>query len=119
MKILFGVLTVMFILFAGLQYNDPDPYIWIPYYLGIAVLTGAMVNGRFLKWFVVTMTVASIVGLVHYFPGVYDWEVNHNAENIAQQMKADKPYIEKTREFFGIAISLAAIALVYWKGKKR
>ena len=118
MKILFGVLTVVFILFAGLQYNDPDPLIWIPYYLGIAVLTGAMTNGKFLKWLAIVMTVASIVGLIHYFPGVYDWEVNHNAENIAQSMKADKPYIEQTREFFGIAIALAAIALVYWKRNK-
>jgi len=32
-KILLWFFVVMFIGFAALQYNDPDPYVWIPTYL--------------------------------------------------------------------------------------
>jgi len=117
MKILFGALTLIFVLFAALQYNDPDPFTWILYYLGISVITGAAAIGKYLKWLVLVFVVVSIAGLIYYSPGVYDWAINHDAENIAQHMKADKMYIEETREFFGLIISLAAIALVFWKGR--
>lgn len=117
MKILFGALTLIFVIFAALQYNDPDPLMWILYYLAVSVITGAAAIGKYLKWLVMAVAAVSVVGLVYYFPGVYDWAINHNAENIAQQMKADKLYIEETREFFGLIISLAAVALVYWKGR--
>ena len=115
MKIVFGFLSVIFLLFAAVQYNDPDPIMWIIYYLGISILTGAMAIGKYFKWLTITLAAVSILGLVYYFPGVYDWGVHHDLENIAQQMKADKPYIEETREFFGILISLAGIGIVYWK----
>ena len=118
MKILFGTLTLIFVLFAALQYNDPDPLTWILYYLGVSVITGTAAMGKYLKWLVMVIAVVSIVGLVYYSPSVYDWAINHNAENIAQQMKAEKLYIEETREFFGLIISLAAVALVFWKGRK-
>lgn len=119
MKILFSALTLIFVLFAALQYNDPDPIIWILYYLGVSVITGAAAIGKYLKWLVMVIIVVSVVGLVYYSPSVYDWAINHNAENIAQHMKADKIYIEETREFFGLIISLAAAALVFWKGKEK
>jgi hypothetical protein len=38
MKIFNVVFCILFILFAAVQYNDPDPYIWIPIYLYAAVL---------------------------------------------------------------------------------
>ena len=118
MKILFGTLTLIFVLFAAVQYNDPDPVPWILYYLAVAVLMGAAAMDKYLKWQLIVIAIVTIGGLVYFSPGVYDWAINHNAENIAQQMKADKIYIEETREFFGLIISLAAVALVYWKGRK-
>jgi hypothetical protein len=118
MKILFGTLSLIFVLFAVVQYNDPDPLIWITYYLAVAVITGAAAMGKDLRWLVIATSVVSVAGLVYYFPGVYDWAINHNAENIAQSMKADKMYIEETREFFGLVISLTAIILVFRKRKQ-
>ena len=37
----------VFIVFAALQYNDPDPYLWIPIYLYAAVLCYLAAKGRF------------------------------------------------------------------------
>lgn len=38
MKI-FSIVTIfIWLVFAGLQWNDPDPWLWIPLYLSVAIL---------------------------------------------------------------------------------
>ena len=51
--------------------------------------------------------------------GVWDWINKHNAEDIAATMKAEKPWIEETREFFGLVILLVVLAIDYFYAKKR
>lgn len=41
MRYLYGGLALVLLLFAGLQYNDPDFYLWIPLYLVPALWAGA------------------------------------------------------------------------------
>lgn len=123
MKILNIFFIVLFILSAALQYNDPDPYIWMPLYL----------CGAFLCWLALKKIYRPLLYLAGFLvyagyalfllfdnDGVISWAQNHGAENIVQSMKATKPWIEETREFFGLLILL--IALVsnwYWLKKKR
>jgi hypothetical protein len=38
MKIFNSFFVLVFILFAVVQYNDPDPYLWVPIYLYPALL---------------------------------------------------------------------------------
>lgn len=45
--------------------------------------------------------------------GVISWATEHEAENIAQSMKATRPWIESTREFFGLLIILVSILANY------
>lgn len=51
--------------------------------------------------------------------GVLDWYQKHNAENIAATMKATKPWIEETREFFGLVILIIALSVNLWYAKKK
>jgi hypothetical protein len=53
--------------------------------------------------------------------GVLDWIQKHNAENIAASMKASTPWIEDTREFFGLVILIVVLLvnLIYAKRKGR
>jgi hypothetical protein len=53
--------------------------------------------------------------------GVIDWAKEHDSESIVQSMKATKPWIEETREFFGllIVISVLVINMVWLKKKSR
>ena len=46
--------------------------------------------------------------------GVRDWIFKYNRPGIAETMQATKPYIEKTREFFGLLIISAALAINYF-----
>ena len=51
--------------------------------------------------------------------GVVDWAVQHHAENIAGQMKASTPWIEDTREFFGLCITSFALLMNYFYARRR
>lgn len=46
MRIVSGLFAAIFVLAAGLQWNDPDPLVWIVGYLAAAVLSGAAALGR-------------------------------------------------------------------------
>ena len=51
--------------------------------------------------------------------GVLDWLNKHNAEDIAATMKAEKPWIEETREFFGLVILVVVLAINYFYVKRK
>jgi len=46
--------------------------------------------------------------------GVRDWVVKYKQPSIVESMQATKPYIEKTREFFGLLIITGALAINYF-----
>lgn len=121
MKWLNMTLVVIFIIFAGLQYNDPDPYIWVPIYLLAAFICWRGAKEKY-------HPVLSLIGISAYAiyaaylffdkNGVLSWANEHAAENIVQTMKAEKPWIEETREFGGLLIAMGAVAMNYIRGRK-
>jgi hypothetical protein len=50
--------------------------------------------------------------------GVLDWITKHNEENIAATMQATKPWIEETREFFGLVILIVVLLIDYFYARK-
>ncbi|MGN6494259.1 MAG: transmembrane 220 family protein [Agriterribacter sp.] len=122
MKILNLIFCFLFIVSAALQYNDPDPYLWMPIYLFGAAACGLAFRNKFYPKVYVVATLLFLGYAVYLFvikDGVWDWMTQHNAENIAETMKAEKPWIEDTREFFGLAILIALLMINYWYAKKR
>ncbi len=117
------IFIVLFVLFAALQYNDPDPYIWMPIYLYAAFLCYKAIRKEYPR-------VLYVIGLVLYGgyavfllfdkTGVIDWLEVHNAENIVQTMKAEKPWIEETREFGGLVIVITVLLIdMVWLSRKK
>ena len=109
--------SVVFTLFAVVQYNDPDPYLWVPIYLYPALLC-------FLKfiqkpipslayWAGFLVFGAYAIYKMFDTNGIIDWVQFHNASNIASTMKAEKPWIEESREFFGLLIILIVLGINY------
>jgi hypothetical protein len=50
--------------------------------------------------------------------GVRDWITKHLRANIAVTMKAEQPWIEETREFFGLIILIAVLLIDYFYQKR-
>lgn len=113
MKLFNYIMGGLFVLSAALQYNDPDPYVWIPIY-GVAALLAYMnIIGRFDKFSHLGVLVACVIfsiTLLFKRDGVIAWINEHEAESLVQSMKATKPWVENAREFGGLMIiSVCAI----------
>jgi hypothetical protein len=122
MKIFNLVFCILFILFGALQYNDPDPWLWIPIYLYAAVLCWFAFRGRYYrKAYIAGIALYTLYALFLVFTknGVIDWACDHDAESLVQTMKAEKPWIEDTREFGGLVILIVVLAVNYFYSKKK
>jgi hypothetical protein len=122
MKIFNILFSLLFLISAGLQYNDPDPHIWIPVYLyGTICCWLAFKNKFYPAAYLFGIVIFAGYALYLFFTedGVLDWIQKHNAENIANSMKASTPWIEDTREFFGLVILIVVLLINFLYVKKR
>lgn len=123
MKIFNYFFIIVFILFAAVQYNDPDPYVWMPIYLFPAVLCFLAARNKpfYKRAYWVGFIVLGIYAVYKMFDenGLVDWIRFHHAANIAETMKAEQPWIEETREFFGLIIVLSVLAINYVVGSRK
>ena len=121
MKILNYFFCIVFIVFAALQYNDPDPYVWIPIYGYTAVLCWLAAREKFYPvayW--AGIAVYAVYAGYKFFDknGVWDWITIHHEQNIAETMKAETPWVEETREFFGLVILIVVLLINYFYSRK-
>ena len=122
MKVFNIIFCFVFIVFAALQYNDPDPYLWVPIYMYTAVLCWLAARQRyFMKAYLLGIAVYAIYAIYKMVDanGLLDWIKLHHAENIAGTMKAEQPWIEETREFFGLIILIVVLAINYFAAIKK
>lgn len=107
MKIFNSIFAILFLVSAALQYNDSDPYLWIPLYLYGAWLCFMAAKGLYFpKAYVAGIAVYLLYALYLLFVehGVTEWYGGHRTGELVQSMQADKPWIEETREFGGLLI---------------
>ncbi len=122
MKIFNLLFCILFVFSAALQYNDPDPYIWIPIYGYGAILCWMAFRGNYYpRAYLAGIAAYTVYAIFLFFEkdGVWDWATKHNAEDIAQTMKAETPWIEDTREFFGLLILIVVLLINYFYAKKQ
>ncbi|MDN3657344.1 transmembrane 220 family protein [Ferruginibacter paludis] len=122
MKVFNLICCFLFIVFAALQYNDPDPYVWVPIYMYTAVLCWLAAKKRYYpKLYLYGIGVYTLYAVYKVFDanGLVDWIKLHHAENIAGTMKAEQPWIEESREFFGLLILIAVLAINYYVAVKK
>ena len=114
MKLFNIIFIVLFILFAAVQYNDPNPYLWMPIYLYAAYLCYESIKGVYhVALYIMGLCLYGIyaIYLLVDKTGVLDWAKEHNSESIVETMKATKPWIEETREFFGLVIVMIVLVI--------
>ena len=116
------IAALLFLISALLQYNDPDPYLWMPIYIYGAIFCWLAFRGRYYpKWYLPGIVLYAAYAAFLFFEkdGVADWINEHNAEDIAGSMKATKPWIEATREFFGLVILMVVLLIDYFYAKRK
>lgn len=106
-----------FLLFAYFNLNDKDWWIWVPIYLIPALLCILEVFEKTYPFVLLSFSVVcGVYAIVLFFikNGVWDWINKYKAQHIVQSMQADKVYIERTREFFGLMIVIMVMMFNYW-----
>ncbi len=122
MKIFNLFFCIIFAVFAALQYNDSAFYVWMPIYLYAAVLCWLTSNHKYYpNAYFIGILIYVVYASYNFFDkdGVMDWMQKHNAENIVSDMQAQKPWIEETRDFFGLVILIVVLLIDYIYSKRR
>ena len=117
LNILNGFFCIAFVLFAYVNLNDKDSWLWVPIYMIASICCGLAAFGKFYPVVYLVVIAFYLIFATQLFfakDGVRDWIVRYNRPSIAESMQATKPYIEKTREFFGLLIISAALAINYF-----
>ena len=109
MRILQLILSILFLLFAYFQFNDPDPLIWVSLYIIVAILLFLGFLGKYIRPLTLGLMALCVIGFILTFPGVFDYITNQDGYTIMEGMSNEKPYIEETREFGGLLIIFLAL----------
>jgi len=118
MKLANFILAAIFALFAIVQYNDPDPLRWILLY-GFIALTSLLAGFR--KYYPAILysgIVVCILWALSLFPSVRELFMENNPSDLVESMQAKKPYIEGSRESFGLLLSACILAFHIWSHKR-
>lgn len=119
--LVFNVLCCLaFLVFAYLNLNDNDSWLWVPIYLFAAACCGLAVFHHYYPTAYLLATAFYLVYAIILFfakDGVKDWIFKYKAQSITQTMQATKPYIEKAREFFGLLIVSTALLINYFAAR--
>jgi hypothetical protein len=111
------IFCLSFLVFAYLNLNDIDPWLWVPIYLSAAICCGLVVFGIYYPTIYLLLTAFYLgYAIILFFSkdGVRDWIFKYKKPSLVATMQADKLYIEQTREFFGLLIISTALMINYF-----
>jgi len=116
MRIASGILAVVFVLSAVVQWNDPDPLLWMAGYLVAAMLSGAAAMGR--VPFLPNAVAAGLftLGFLWLAPTLFGAE---QEAFTSFRMRAESH--EEPREAVGLAIAAgwcATLAIRGWRARE-
>ena len=102
----------LFLLFALVQYNDPDGMLWGVAYLWVAFCI-ALPSLYRQKWVLMASLVLFLIWTSFYIGDFSAW-LSSGAPSITGTMKAETPAVELVREFLGLVLcDLGFAALLY------
>ncbi len=114
------LLALMFLAFAALQINDPDPILWIIIYLAMTALCALAAFGKYYRVPMMALALGYLIYMIVLFPGVTDWFHSPDLSLLFDDIaKMQYPYIEESREFLGLLIcEIVLIVYLLISGKK-
>jgi hypothetical protein len=118
MKALHIVIAIVFLLFAGVQYNDPDPLTWGTMYVFVGVIAGLAAFGKYYKWLTLIGLAVVVIWMFSLLPSFIHW-IQMGMPSIVEHMKAESPHIEYTREFLGLVLAGSTLAFYYFQGRRQ
>ena len=111
------LISLVFVLFALVQYNDPDPARWMLVYLAVAFHAFFSKKEWYKNIYRTILLLSIFIAFSLYLPDVVHW-FKEGMPNITTAMKADSPYVELVREGLGLLLCLVAVYFFKTQTKK-
>lgn len=102
------VAVLVFVLFAALQWNDPDPWLWIPIYASPAIASGLAITRRLPRWVPLALGALALVGTLPLLPA----GIHAPPEKVVTDMQMHAAGVEEAREAIGLLIVAAWMAVL-------
>jgi hypothetical protein len=119
MKIVNFILAVLFLTFAFVQINDPDPVVWILIYGGMAVICIMAIFEFYVRKVLIVLAVLLAAYSLFFIPGVLEWLQNDNKSALFDEVaKMEHLYIEESREFLGLWICISTLLFYLFRASK-
>ena len=108
------IMLAIFLFSAALQYNDPDPWIWMFYYVTAAAVTLLAIRKR-PTWLAGVAAIAFYAGFAYCMPG---WDLDSIL--LLRDPKMSSIEVELAREAFGLlicAVWMSVLTFMWYRGK--
>ncbi len=116
LKIIHGFLAALFLVFAILQYNDPDPGLWMLVYGAMSIACACAIFNLYSMPLMISMAGGYLILSALHVDGMLDWLKSPNRNKIFDDVaKMQYPYIEEAREFLGLLICLLALMYLFYR----
>lgn len=116
-RLFFGFCSLLFLLFAYWQWNDPDPEVWISIYVFGAVMSAFAAFEKFFVNVLFASAIAGLLGGLYFFPtSVSDWILQEWQQADLSMKTID---MEEARESFGLLIISAVFGLAAFAGWRK
>ncbi len=112
MKYISLLLFLIFLLFAGWQYNDPDPILWIPIYGIAAYCAWQSYSGKSNKEMLIILTLMAAAAGLNSWLQMTAWE-----GVVTEGLAMKTPNQELARESLGLAI--CAVSFIWFLISKK
>ena len=120
MKIVNLALAVMFLVFAFVQINDPDPLLWIGIYGAMAVICVLAAFRIYSRAVLLVLLALFLVYTYVLIPGIREWLSQDDRTVLLDDIaKMEHPYIEEAREFLGLVICMLVVGLQLAMSKRQ
>lgn len=118
MKVVNLLLAALFIIFAFVQLNDPDPVLWILIYgvMAVACILAAFQN--YYPKIIAALIVVYFAYSLVFVSGMIEWLKSDDRSLLLDDIaKMQYPYIEEAREYLGLLICIIVLAthLLAWR----
>jgi hypothetical protein len=118
-KVVNALLALMFFAFAAVQYNDPDPGLWIIIYGAMGVACAAAMFDYYSSPLMIGMVGGYLVLSALHVEGMLAWlNSQHRKEIFDDVAKMQYPYIEEAREFLGLLICLIVLQYLFYRERR-
>jgi len=112
------VISLLFLSFAIMQWNDADAIFWIVMYIGVSGVAFLAFKGQHNLLVNAGFVALLLVSLISYIPDLMNW-INDGMPSITSSMQASSPHIELVRESLGLIISLVTMIFYLFIAKRK